>query len=91
MTILIIKKLRKFANTLKSGDYVLINCKDYNVNNEVMILSGEPSLHSEGFTIVAYKLGSSENTAETFYDYEIVKKLTPQEAELYIATNKYNL
>ena len=85
-----IKELHRLAKTYKAGDIVIINCPDLGVNNEAMVLSKDAIKHKEGFTVHAYRLGTTDQGLE-FYDYEIVKKISPREAELYRDINKYNL
>lgn len=79
------KEVKKY----RTGDYVLITCDDFNFKDELMIISEKPKLNQDGFTIDAR--GEEDIEDYTFYDYEIVKKLTPIEAELYKNAKKYNL
>lgn len=75
---------------LKKGDYVLVTCPDLDVDNEVVILTNDPELTNDGFVIHA-KGANDYLPYHTYYDYEIVKKLTPNEVEFYSTVKKYNL
>ena len=79
----------EFMNSLKKGDYVIIDSELYDLEDEVMILTSEPFMYADGFTVQAKD--ATNEIIEVFYDYEIVRKLTPQEAEFRITTKKYNL
>jgi len=76
---------------LKKGDYVIISSFDLGVINELMILDEDPQLNNDGFTVVAQNPFNQRTMLNTFYDYEIVKKLTPEEAEFQMNLKKYNL
>ena len=79
----------EFMNSLEKGDYVLITCDDHGLKNNVMILTTDPEETADGFTVHAKDINGGHY--KTYYDHEIVKKLTPEEAEYLIAINKYNL
>ena len=78
----------EFMNSLKKGDYVLISCEDYELKNELMILTNDPIKTADGFMVEA---ADRMMRIMPYFDYEIVKKLTPEEAEFLISVNKYNL
>lgn len=86
-----IREYNKYEEKKKfrRGDYILVTCDDFNFKDELMRISEEPKITHDGFTIEARAEDDIEDY--TFFDHEIVKKLTPREAELYKNAKKYNL
>lgn len=99
------KYLKKFEQSydnqleitdLKNDDYVIVNCPDLNINNEILQLRDDPMYNNfndegSGFTIKAGKPGSDRFDNNTFFDHEIVRKLNTEEANFLLNVNKYNL
>jgi hypothetical protein len=84
------EKIDSLFKSLKEGDYVIVNAPIINVHNELMKLKTDPEKSgSYYFTISALSL--KDGSYQSFYEYEIVKKITPEEAEIMIDTAKYNL
>lgn len=79
-------------DNINKGDYVMITCDDYNIKKEIMIVHSKQTKR-HGYTIDVHKIDDTikDGYRYTIFDYEIVKKISQEDAELYINTKKYNL
>ena len=76
-------------DNIKRGDYVFISCDTYDLEEEPMEVTSNPEKTYDGFSIHARDLKGGHY--ETYYDYEIERKLTSKEIEYYKNIAKYNL
>lgn len=77
-------------DNLKVGDYVLVNIPDFEVIDEARIVT-EIYKNIDGFTVTAVPIDGSKAEIVVFYDYEITKILSPEEAQFYSSLKKYNI
>ena len=77
-------------DNLKVGDYVLVNIPDFEGIDEARIVT-EIDKNFDGFTVTAVPIDGSEAEIAVFYDYEITKILSPEEAQFYSSLKKYNI
>ena len=76
----------------KKGDYVLITSDDYDFINEPMIISKNPELLGMSGTDFIIRAKMPDDIEDySFYDYEIIRKISKKEAEMILAAKKYNI
>lgn len=70
---------------LKKGDHVIVKTDDDRLDNELAIVTEQPFENTVKVELPEY-IGDY-----VIYDYEIVNKLTPKQAKIFLSANKYNL
>lgn len=87
-----IKTLENQINykNINRGDYVIVTCTDYNLQEEIMIVNSKQQT-PDGFNIRARLLSDMIEDGYTIFDHEIVEKISPKQAEIYLTAKKYNL
>lgn len=87
------KYLKKFESItsqeikkLKKGDYLIVKMDDDRIDNELVIFMA----HGKRNELMSVELPDYDGEY-LIYPHEIVKKLTPEEAKIFISANKYNL